>query len=96
VFASHSVEWATKVDAIPGDESPIAIDDDGFQFPVLPPALANPGDVRRFCMTSLLSEFRQFLAQAFVVYAFWRNAKWRSAGQKVAKHRALGESILGD
>lgn len=66
VFASHSVEWATKVDAIPGEESPIAIDDDGFQFTVLPPALANPGDVRRFCMTSLLTEFRQFLAQAFI------------------------------
>ena len=55
---ARRVEWATKVDAIPGDERPIAIDDDGFQFPVLPPALANPGDMRRFCMTSPLSECR--------------------------------------
>jgi hypothetical protein len=46
---ARRVEWATKVDAILGDERRIAIGDDGFQFPVLPPALANSGDMRRFC-----------------------------------------------
>jgi hypothetical protein len=59
---TRRVVWATKIDAVLGDERPIAVEDNGLEFPVLPPALANPSDMRSFCMTPPLSELGQFVA----------------------------------
>lgn len=68
VFSSGAgcITWATKVNAVSRNECPIAVEDYRLQFPVLPTAFSDPGNMRSLCMTSPLSQFCQFFAQAFV------------------------------
>ena len=58
--------WAAKIDAVLGDERPIAVENDGLQLPIFSAALTNPNDMRSFSMTPLPSKLNQFLAQTFV------------------------------
>jgi len=55
-----------KVDAVLGDENPILIEDDLFEFPVFPSGLPEPYDVRGFIVSPALGQTGQFRAEAFV------------------------------
>jgi hypothetical protein len=51
-FGTGCTAWTTKINAVFGPERPITIDDDIFQFPILPSTLSDPGNMKSVCVTS--------------------------------------------
>ncbi len=55
-----------EIDRVLGDERPIAVDDEGLQFPVLGASPAEPCDMGRLAVSFVMSELRQFRTKALI------------------------------
>ena len=63
---ARALRRPAKINRVPGHETPIPIEDNGFELPILETCMAEPLDMGGFAVASRLRHACEFGAQAFI------------------------------